>query len=250
MAMKFVKQLLILVSVLVLAACASKVQIPLAGQKVELKETQMFLPQQAYDEQGKSVAYEPMDNPYLEIKGKIDKGSVLLFIEAKKAMRKKDYKTAKQKLGVITQKDTSLSGPWVLLGNIAVELKQYKLAQDHYKQALKITPDNINAYIALARSQRMMGEFDVAQNTLAQVLGIWKDCPEAHLNLGILYDLYLNQPKKAQQHIEAYLFLNNYKDQKAVAWYNEIQSRTGIEKSFIDPKQKANPSTLMSSAEG
>ncbi|MFT5594086.1 MAG: tetratricopeptide (TPR) repeat protein [Oceanicoccus sp.] len=248
--MKFVKQCLVMMSVLVLAACSSKMQVPLAGQKVELKDTQVYMPVQSYDEQGKAVVYEPMDNPYLELKGKIDKGSVLLFIEAKKAMRSNDFNTAKQKLGVITQKDTSLSGPWVLLGNIAVEEKQLKLAQDHYKQALKITPGNINAYIALARAQRLMGEFDVAQNTLAQVLSIWKDCPEAHLNLGVLYDLYLNQPTKAQQHIEAYLFLNQYKDQKAIAWFNEIQSRTGIEKSFIDAKQKAKLNTLMSSAEG
>lgn len=248
--MKFVKQCLVMVSVLVLAACSSKMQIPLAGQKVELKDTQVYMPVQSYDEQGKAVVYVPMENPYLELKGKIDKGSVLLFIEAKKAMRANDFNTAKQKLGVITQKDTSLSGPWVLLGNIAVEEKQFKLAQDHYKQALKITPGNINAYIALARAQRLMGEFDVAQNTLAQVLSIWKDCPEAHLNLGILYDLYLNQPTKAQQHIEAYLFLNQYKDQKAIAWFNEIQSRTGIEKSFIDAKQKAKLNTLMSSTEG
>lgn len=247
--MKFVKPLLVLLSTLLLAACASKVQIPLAGQQVDLKDTSAFLPQQTYDEQGKAIAYEPMENPYLDLKGKIDKGSVLLFIEAKKAMRQNDNKTAKQKLGVITQKDTSLSGPWVLLGNIAVEEKQFKQAQEHYKQAIKITPDNINAYIALAKAQRMMGEFAVAQNTLALVLSIWKDCPEAHMNLGVLYDVYLNQPKKAQQHIEAYLFLDDYSDQRAIAWYNEIQSRTGIEKSFVDPKQTANPSTLMSSAE-
>lgn len=248
--MKFVKPFLVLASVILLTACASKTQIPLAGQKVELKQTHSFLPQQAYDEQGKAIAYEVMENPYLALKGKIDKGSVLLFIEAKKAMRNKDYKTAIQKLDVITQKDTSLSGPWVLLGNIAAEKKQYKQAQEHYKQAIKITSDNINAYIALAKVQRMMGEFDVAQNTLALVLNIWKDCPEAHLNLGVLYDVYLNQPKKAQQHIEAYLFLNDYKNQTAIAWYNEIQSRTGIEKSFIDPKQTANPNTFMGSTEG
>ena len=159
--MKFVKQCLVMMSVLVLAACSSKMQVPLAGQKVELKDTQVYMPVQSYDEQGKAVVYEPMDNPYLELKGKIDKGSVLLFIEAKKAMRSNDFNTAKQKLGVITQKDTSLSGPWVLLGNIAVEEKQLKLAQDHYKQALKITPGNINAYIALARAQRCSLKYSV-----------------------------------------------------------------------------------------
>lgn len=248
--MKFVKILLIMLSVSVLAACSQKMQIPLAGQKVELKDTQVFLPQQSYDDQGKALAYEAMMNPYLEIKSKIDKGSVLLFIEAKKAIRKNDFATAKQKLSVITKKDPSISGPWVLLGNIAMEEKQLDKAQEYYQKAIKITPDNVNAYIALAKTQRLMGEFHVAQNTLALVLNIWKDCPEAHLNLGVLYDLYLNQPKKAQQHIEAYLFLNGYKNKQAIAWYNEIQSRTGIEKSFIDPKQGVNPSTLMSSVEG
>lgn len=249
--MKFVKIIAAIGVVFILAACAgNKPKIPLAGQTVELKETQAFLPQQAYDEKGQAIAYEAMENPYLQIKSKINKGSVLLFIEAKKAIRSEDYATAKQKLNVITQKDTSLSGPWVLLGNIAVEERQYNLAQSHYQKAIKITPDNINAYIALAKVQRVMGEFHVAQNTLSLVLGIWKDCPEAHLNLGILYDLYLNQPTKAQQHIEAYLFLNGYKNKQAIAWYNEIQSRTGIEKSFIDPKQSATPASLMSSVEG
>ncbi|NVK36827.1 MAG: tetratricopeptide repeat protein [Gammaproteobacteria bacterium] len=248
--MKFVKITVAVLCAAILAACSQKMQIPLAGQKVDLKDTQVFLPQQAYDEQGKALAYEAKTNPYLEIKSKIDKGSVLLFIEAKKAIRKNDFATAKQKLGVITQKDTSISGPWVLLGNIAMEEKQLKKAQEYYQKAIKITPDNVNAYIALAKAQRLMGEFHVAQNTLALVLSIWKDCPEAHLNLGVLYDLYLNQPKKAQQHIEAYLFLDGYKNKQAIAWYNEIQSRTGIEKSFIDPKQGVNPSSLMSSVEG
>jgi len=234
-----------------LIACAgNKTKIPLAGQKVDLKETSQFLPRQTYDEKGEAIAYVPSENPYLQIKSKINKGSVLLFIEAKKAIRNNDFATAKQKLSVITQKDTSLSGPWVLLGNIAMEEKQYKLAQSHYQKAIKITPDNINAYVALAKVQRLMGEFHVAQNTLTLVLGIWKDCPEAHLNLGVLYDMYLNQPEKAQQHIEAYLFLNGYKNKQAIAWFNEIQSRTGIDKSFIDPKQQVNPRTLMSSVEG
>lgn len=251
MVMKFVKPLFVIVSVLILTACAAnKPKIPLAGQKVELKNTQAYLPSQTYDDKGVLVVYQPMENPYLQVKSKINKGSVLLFIEAKKAIRDKDYVKAKQKLSVITQKDTSLSGPWVLLGNIAMEEKKFETAQSHYQNAIKINPDNINAYIALAKAQRLMGEFHVAQNTLGLVLSIWKDCPEAHLNLGVLYDLYLNQPKQAQQHIEAYLFLNGYKNKQAISWYQEIQSRTGIEKSFIDPKQIVTPSSLMGSVEG
>ena len=83
-----------------------------------------------------------------------------------------------------------------------------------------------------------MGEFNVAQNTLALALQIWPDFPEAHLNLSILYDLYLNDPKSAQQHMEAYVFLNGNKNAQSEQWLAEIQGRTGITTSFIKVAKK------------
>lgn len=235
--MKFVNQMKCAVKTAVLlgllSGCASQVSLPAAGQKVALLPTEQYVPKQAYDENKKPVPYEITENPYLANKSKIAKGSVLLFIEAKKAKRKGNLKVAKQKLEVITKQDKSLSGPWVMLGDIAVERKKYKEAEAHYQKAIQINDENINAYVALARVQREMGGFHVAQNTLALALKVWPDFPEAHLNIGVLYDLYLNQPKKAQMHMEAYLFLNNYKNKQAIAWYQEVQKRTGIESSFI-----------------
>lgn len=235
--MKFVnpmKQVFVLaIAVILLGGCAAKVALPEAGQKVALMPTEQFVPNQKYDENKKPIPYEVTENPYLANKSKIAKGSVLLFIEAKKAKRKGNLKQAKQKLEIITKRDESLSGPWVMLGDIAVEQKDFKTAESHYQKAIQINDDNINAYVALAKVQRLMGEFHVAQNTLALALKVWPDFPEAHLNLGVLYDLYLNQPKQAQMHMEAYLFLNNYKNKQAIAWYQEVQSRTGIESSFI-----------------
>ncbi len=240
--MKFVNTALIkkitcAIGVVYLAGCASnQAALPLAGEKVQLVATAEYVPKLAYDEQGKVIEHELKENPYLAIKSRIDKGSVLLYIEAKKAKRNGNLKTAKQKLKVITKNDDSISGPWVMLGDIAFEEKNYSLAEKHYQQAIAINPKNINAYVALAQVQRVVGAYHVAQNTLALALGLWSDFPEAHLNLGILYDLYLNQPKKAQQHMEAYLFLTEYKSIKAQAWFNEVQGRTGITNSFIDEK--------------
>lgn len=235
--MKFVKPMVTsLKTILVLMAlsgCVSKVTLPAAGQKVALMPTEQFVPKQEYDANKKPIPYEITENPYLANKSKIAKGSVLLFIEAKKAKRNGKLNVAKQKLEVITKRDKTLSGPWVMLGDIALEKKQYKVAEQHYQQAINLNADNINAYVALAKVQRIMGEFHVAQNTLALALTVWPDFPEAHLNLGVLYDLYLNQPKKAQMHMEAYLFLDNYKNKQAITWFQEVQGRTGIETSFI-----------------
>lgn len=239
--MKFVNKIILLVSVLTLAACASQVSKPLDNAKVTLKETLQYIPQQTFDEKGLLNTYEPQENPYLLVDSKIDKGSVLLFIEAKKAKRNKDFKTATQKLLVITQKDTSISGPWVMLGDIKFENKKYKEASKDYQKALEINPENVNAYIALAKVQRVLGQFNLAQNTLEKALLLWKDFPEAHLNLGILYDVYLNKAEKAQQHMEAYLFLTQYKSSEVKKWLQEVQSRTGINESFIEKKIAINP---------
>lgn len=231
--MKFVKQLTSLVLLVLVVGCASQSKLPLAGQKVALKQTSQYLPKRSFDELGKELPYEAADNPYLSVRSKVNKGSVLLYIEAKKAKRSKNFKLAKQKLTVITKKDQTLSGPWVMLGDIAAEEKEYKQALSHYKKALEINSLNINAYTALAKAQRLMGEFNLAQNTLAYVLAMWPDFPEAHLNLGILYDLYLNQPNNAQMHMEAYLYLTGFKHKQALAWYEEVKSRTGYQASYI-----------------
>jgi tetratricopeptide (TPR) repeat protein len=244
MVMKFVNDTLVLaakkavvaLSIIGLTACASNMTLPAVGEKAQLKETTRYLPKQAYSEQGAFIKYEEKENPYLAVKSRIAKGSVLLYIEAKKAKRQGDLKTAKKKLMVITQNDDSISGPWVMLGHIAFEEKKYPQAEKHYQQAININPKNINAYVAQAQVQRVMGAYHVAQNTLARALNLWPDFPEAHLNLGILYDLYLNQSEKSQQHLEAYLFLTHYKNKKAINWYSEVQGRTGINKSFIDEK--------------
>mgnify|MGYP003386141090 FL=1 len=246
--MKFVNTVISGISIVTLLAvsgCAGQVQLPGVGEKVALMPTAQYIPKKTIEE-GKELPYEASENPYLSTRSKVNKGSVLLFIEAKKAKRKGKLSVAKQKLGVITQKDDSLSGPWAMLGDIAVEQKEFKIAESHYKKAIEINEDNINAYTALATVQRMMGKFHLAQNTLALTLDLWPDFPEAHLNLGILYDVYLNQPKKAQAHMEASLYLTGYKNKQAQAWFEEVKSRTGIKTSFIvdeslDPVKKPEP---------
>jgi len=82
--------------------------------------------------------------------------------------------------------------------------------------------------------QRRQGYFSDAHNTYLEALAVWKDFPEAHLNLAILYDLYLNRAEEAQKHYEAFYFLGGEKDKEAHKWLVEVKQRTGIDTSFID----------------
>jgi hypothetical protein len=74
----------------------------------------------------------------------------------------------------------------------------------------------------------MLGNFTQSKRIYADVLKIWKDFPEAHLNLGVLYDVYLNDNIKAQKHIEAYQFLTGGRNEEVAGWLLEIQGRTGV----------------------
>jgi tetratricopeptide (TPR) repeat protein len=233
MAMKYVKPFTALF-ILLLAGCASKPAQLVVADKVPLRDTQQYIPQQAYDDKGMKIPYVAQPNPYLELTGQVAKGSVLLFIEAKKLIAAKNFAVAEQKLKVIAEKDKTLAGPLVLLGDLAMQNNDYSTAENYYQQALDINEKNVNAYLGLAESQRKRGRFSFAQNTYEHALNVWSDFPEAHLNLGILYDLYLNLPAKAQAHYEAYLFLTNYKQSQVSDWFDEVKGRTGLTTSFVD----------------
>ena len=120
------------------------------------------------------------------------------------------------------------------LGDIAEKNEDYDAAIKLYKKAISINKRNVNAYIALGLVQRKQGYFADAQKTYLDALHVWKDFPEAHLDLAILYDLYVNKPVEAQKHFEAYYFLTGSKDEKVRKWLVEVRRRTGIERSFID----------------
>lgn len=232
------KALTTMVFVSLLSACSSVEQKPeqvAVAESVALLSSETFIPQQQYDEKGTKLLFVAQENPYVAKKVRVDKGSVLLFIEAKKAWRNNNSKKAEQKLKVISKKDPTLSGPWVMLGEMADEAKKYTKAQEYYAKALSINSQNVNGYLALAVSQRKMGKFNLAQNTLVKALMLWPDFPEAHYNLAILYDIYLNKTELAQKHLEAFLFLDEG-DQAAQNWFKELAERNGVVASAVDSR--------------
>ncbi|MFT4907196.1 MAG: tetratricopeptide (TPR) repeat protein [Oleispira sp.] len=229
MVMKFFNKsafFMVLLSVLLVSGCASKkgFQLQDTQGKVDLVATEQYLPVQTYDEKNQLIPYQEKENPYLAQKAQVDKGSVLLFIEAKSAWRNDDANTAKQKLNVIIKNDAALSGPWMMLGDIALAEKDYPQALKHYQQGLIVNPNNINGYTALASVQRLQGRYDLAQNTLAKALALWPDFPEAHYNLSILFDIYLNQAAKAKQHLDAYILLTGG-DAESLEWLQQLNER-------------------------
>jgi tetratricopeptide (TPR) repeat protein len=215
-----------------------------SNDKATLASTLEYLPAPKLDEAGASLPYEPSENPYLSQKGKISKESIVKYIEAKRAIKQKQYSQAEKLLQELTLEDKTLSGPWIALGDLAAEQKKYSQASENYAAAIGINEKNINAYMRLAQAQRMQGNFLNAQNTYAKALALWPDFPDAHLNLAVLYDVYLNHPLRAQKHMEAYQFLTHGENKNVAKWLVEIQQRTGVAVSLTVEKKKAESKPL------
>ena len=208
-----IKSILVSLTIALLCSCGTvgeKQDIAVAEPPPELVPTLQFIPTLESDpETGEQLAYQPVENPYLVVKGKLNKTSVEQYIEARRAFKAEQWQQAETLLKTLIESDKALSGPWVMRGDIALATQQNDDALGFYQQAIEINPDNINAYLRLAKLHRIRGEFLQAQNIYAEALTIWPDFPEAHLNLGVLYDIYLNMPLRAQKHMEAYQLLTN-----------------------------------------
>lgn len=224
-------------TLIVLSACGSLGSKDQAGKdKVAptLMETSRFLPVQEFDEKlGVYVHANPTANPYLEQKGRIHKDAVNYFIQARRYFKSEEFIKCNALLDDIIKLDDSLSGPWIMKADIAIKQEKTEEAIGFLNKALLTNPGNVNAYIRLAKLQRLKGDFIGAQNTYAKALAIWPDFPEAHLNIGILYDIYLNHPILAQKHMEAYLYLTGDTDQQAITWVDEVRSRSGMKATYL-----------------
>ncbi len=203
----------------------------------ELMDTGQYLPQQKFDEKTSTfLPYERKENPYLALEGKIKKEAVTKFIEARRALKNSELAQAEKLFEEVSLIAPDLSGPWVMRGDIALKSQNKPLAIEHFQKAISVNVKNINAYIKLAKTQRQLGKFVDAQNTYADALMVWPDFPEAHLNLGILYDIYLNHPLRAQKHMEAYVFLTEDENAQVSLWLRELQKRTGVAPSLTQQR--------------
>lgn len=214
---------------------ASSRDVPVeTGQQLELPSGTAPLPRQVYSAKGEKVPYVPEKNPYTSDTTPVPTESRAMFVAASAQLKRGDLAGARAKFGKLADKYPHLAGPWVRLGDIAQRDGKHAEAAGHYQKAIGLNKKNVNAYIALALVQRKQGQFNSSQNTYLAALDVWKDFPEAHLNLAILYDLYANRPEAAQKHYEAYYFLTGKKDKSVHKWLVEVKHRTGIEESFID----------------
>lgn len=104
------------------------------------------------------------------------------------------------------------------LGWVKQRLGKHAEALAYLESGLRLRPGDPDGMLMVAYSQREMGRFDLAEASYKKLLAAKPERADAHLNLGVLYELYLFQPALALQHYRTYQGLQATPDTKVAGW--------------------------------
>ena len=93
------------------------------------------------------------------------------------------------------------------------------------ERALALNPRNAGALAALGSMAIKNGEYRKAESLLLEAVDIDASLTVAHYNLGVLYELYLQNKSGAIEHYERYVLLSPDRDTKTVARWIKLLER-------------------------
>lgn len=143
-------------------------------------------------------------------------GEVLLAaIELLKAGRLAE---AEANLETVVQVRPEIAEAHFNLGWVRQRLNKHAEAIPPLEKGLQLKPTELRAYNLIGISQRELGQFAAAETTYRKALAVAPGYDRLHLNLGILYDLYLFQPLQALAHYRRYQALQPTPDARVAGW--------------------------------
>ncbi len=128
-------------------------------------------------------------------------------------------------------------GPLINLGLIELKANRYEAASHYFKQAVERDAKSAVANNYLGVSYRNLGRFNDAETAYKAAIAADDSYAPAHLNLGVLYDLYLQKPEASLSEYQRYQSLLSAPDAKVAGWIKELTGRINAE------NKKAKPST-------
>lgn len=119
------------------------------------------------------------------------------YADALKSMQGMKYKEAEKQLLEMTEKYPTLSGPFANLAIVYMETKRPKEAEEAFKKAVGLNSKVPAIFNQMGYFYRENGRFEDARQAYEGAISADPGYAKAHLNLGVLYDLYLMDSDKA-----------------------------------------------------
>lgn len=117
-----------------------------------------------------------------------------------------------------------IAGVHLNIALIYFQQASFKLAREQVDRVIKAAPQNASAYNLSGSLYRQQGKFKLARLAYAKALKMAPDYAPAHLNMAILFDIYLQYWQDAEHHYQRYLELTS-DDGKVKLWLQDLQLR-------------------------
>jgi tetratricopeptide (TPR) repeat protein len=167
---------------------------------------------------GPPGAAEPLPEPVIVRPVVVAERGVEEMLVAMKLLAEGNFRQAEANFEEILKVRPDIVEAHFNLGWVRQRLGRHEQAIEALQAGLARRPGDVNAQLLIAASQRELGRFGEAEATYRKLLEKAPDTAEAHLNLGVLYELYLFKPKLALEHYRRYQATHAAPDVRVAGW--------------------------------
>lgn len=145
------------------------------------------------------------------------------FEQGTSALAERNFDKARGIFNEIIADNPTLSGPHANLALIDFKQSRYQQAFDRVNRAIELNPSNSQAFHLRAQIYLQQGEIKKARDDYLRALELNPGYLNAHYNLALLYDIYLQEIALAIDHYTTYLSLLGEKDETIEEWVNHLE---------------------------
>lgn len=156
----------------------------------------------------------------------MDEASRRDFERAVAMLNDQDYGQAIEFLEKVIEQSPDVTAPYIDIAIAYQHIGKPEQAEEHLKTAVQLVPDHPVAGNEYGLLYRKTGRFAEARAIYEKVIARFPDYYPVHRNLGILCDLYFNDPVCALEHYEIYSEARP-EDKKVKLWIADLRARLG-----------------------
>lgn len=149
------------------------------------------------------------------------------FTRALTLMRGSDATQAILEMQVLTQSYPDLPGPYANLGVLHRNANQLAESEAALAKATERAPWDAQTWTEYGLTLRQAGKFAEARAAYEKAIKANPSYAPAHRNLGVLLDLFLEDPLSAQSELETYKTLTG-EDKPVSGWLAELRARNKV----------------------
>lgn len=142
-----------------------------------------------------------------------------------KVLKSGKIKDAEKKFQQFVAAYPKVAGGHLNLALIEYQNENYKESESHVDEAIELSPRNAIAYNLKGKLLRLRGEFKEARLAYSKALLADPEYAPGHLNIAILYDIYLQYLIDARTHYKKYMDLKGKESAKVKFWLQDLEYR-------------------------